>query len=45
MTLAENFATGTTGVNDTCGKFATGVNNTSGELPSKPTHIVQVMEE
>jgi hypothetical protein len=28
MTPAANFATGTTGVNNTGGKFATGVNDT-----------------
>jgi hypothetical protein len=30
-TLAANFATGTAGVFDTSGKFATGVNDTSGK--------------
>jgi hypothetical protein len=31
MTPAANFVTGTAGVVDTGGKFATGVNNTSGK--------------
>jgi hypothetical protein len=30
VTPAANFATGTTGVVDTCGKFASSVNDTSG---------------
>jgi hypothetical protein len=33
-TQAENFATGTAGVVDTGGKFATGVNNTGGNTLS-----------
>jgi hypothetical protein len=32
MTLAENFATGTAGVVDTDGKFATGVNDSGGKF-------------
>ncbi len=31
MTPAVNFATGTAGVVDTCGKFASDVNDTSGK--------------
>jgi hypothetical protein len=36
-TLAANFATGTTGVVDTSGKFATGVNDTGGKFPPVST--------
>jgi hypothetical protein len=41
-TPAANFATGTAGVVDTCGKFATGVNDTGGTVPLRYTRELSI---
>ncbi len=40
MTPAANFATGTAGVVDTCGKFATDVNDTGSKFDTVSTTLV-----